>query len=429
MKPSLPPASGPRRPETGGVAVLTAIMLLVALVMAGFALDLSNARSDTTLADSAADSGALAGAQSLPDASAARADASSYATTSLNGGETGTGSTITVTTPYSMSGNPYPAARLVNVRVCWDSPTGFAAAFGFSSVNVCGSATAYKVGGTPCALCVLAPSDRTLSIAGNGVLSVTGGDVHVNSNGTPAAGVDGAASGGVTTDGVIRILGTYQQPNPGTFSPTPITGVPAIADPLTDVPAPSVAGPFRGSVSNSSSDLTIQPGIYDSISSSSTGRLTFAPGIYVIRQGLSLSKSSSAPVPSVVGDGVLLYFACASYPTPCTPGQSGAGISMSGSTTFSFSGPTSGPYTNMVIFSDRNNTASHTLLGGALNQITGTVYARSGHYYMSGNSGSLSHNGAVIVGRATTTGAASFSIAFDTDYAHPSLGRNTILVE
>lgn len=406
-------------------------MMLVSLVMAAFAIDLSNARSDRTLADSAADSGALAGAQSLPDSAAARLDARSYATSALAGGESVATPVITVTTPYTMSGNPYPAHRLVNVRVCWGSPTGFAAAFGISKVDVCGSATAYKTNGTPCGLCVLGPAGRTLSIAGNGMLRIDGADVHVNSGGTPAAGVDGSASGGVATDGTIRILGTYQQPNPGTFSPTPITGVAAIPDPLAGVPVPSVAGPYRGSVTHTGpEDLTLQPGIYDSILSDSRGVLTFSPGIYVIRTGLTLQKNAQAPVPSVVANGVLLYFGCSLYPTPClSGGQVGAGISMSGSTTFSISGMTTGPYTNLPIFFDRDNTASMTILGGTLNQINGTVYARSAHYRMAGNSGSISHNGAVIVGRVTTTGSSTFTIAFDTDYAPPVLGRTTILVE
>jgi len=410
---------------------MMAIMMLVSLVMAAFAIDLSNARSDRTLADSAADSGALAGAQSLPDPALARLDAREYATAALTGGETGTGATVTVTTPYTMSGNAYPAHRLVNVRVCWNSPTGFAAAFGIPSVNVCGVATAFKTNGTPCGLCVLGTTGRTLSIAGNGTLRVTGADVHVNSNGTPAAGVEGTATGGVTTDGVIRILGTYQQPSPGTFSPTPITGVPAIPDPLSTIPVPSVAGPYRGSVAHTGPEnLTLQPGIYDSILSESRGVLTFSPGIYVIRTGLTLQKSAQAPVPSVVGDGVLLYFGCSLYPTPClSGGQTGAGISMSGSTTFRISGMTSGPYTNLPIFFDRNNTASMTILGGVLNRIDGVVYARSAHYSMAGSSGSISHNGAVVVGRTTTTGSSNFTVAFTTDYAHPVLGRHTFLVE
>lgn len=420
-----------RRPETGGVAILMSIMMLSSLVMAAFAIDLSNARSDRTLADSAADAGALAGAQSLPDAPAARIDARSFAISSLTGGKIGTNATVNVTTPYAMNGNPYPAHRLVNVEVCWASKTGFAAGFGVSAVNVCGSATAFKSGATPCGLCILGPSGRTLSVAGNGVLRVTNADVHVNSNGNPAAGVDGNSSGGVTSTGAIRILGTYQQPNPGTFSPMPVTGVPAIPDPLADLPVPSVSGPYRGSIVHTgSSDLTLQPGIYDSILSESRGVLTFSPGVYVIRVGLTLQKSAQAPVPSVVGNGVLLYFGCALYPTPCASGgQIGAGISMAGSTTFSISGMTSGTYTNLPIFFDRNNTASMTVLGGTLNQINGTIYARSAHYYMAGNTGSISHNGAVVVGRATTTGSSRFDIAFDADYAHPILGRSTILVQ
>lgn len=333
----------PARPsEAGGVAVMTAIMLVVTLAMSAFAVDLSTARSDITLVDSAADAGALAGAQSLPDALGARTDANGYTTAALRGGQAGLGETITITTPYSMAGNPYPAARLINVRVCWNSPTRFAAALGIASIGVCGSATAYKVGDTPCGLCVLKPSGRAVTVAGNGSLSVSGADIHINSNGTPAAAVEGSSTGRVTTTGTIRIKGTYQQPAPGTFSPTPLTGIEPIPDPLADVPVPSIAGPFRGSIIHGPGDLTIQPGIYDSITSSSTGRLTFAPGVYVIRQALTLSKSSSAPIPAVTGSGVMLYFACAMYPTPCSPGQVGAALTMSGSTTFRSADPRRG---------------------------------------------------------------------------------------
>lgn len=82
-----------------------------------------------------------------------------------------------------------------------------------------------------------------------------------------------------------------------------------------------------------------------------------------------------------------------------------------------------------MIFYDRNNAAALTIVGGASNLVAGTVYAKSAHYFMAGTSGALSHNGAVIVGELTTTGSSNFSISFDTDYAHPLLGRSAILVE
>lgn len=416
--------------ERGGVAVLVALLTVVMLVSAAFAIDLSHARADRTLADSAADAGATAGAQSLPDTAAAATAATAFANSTLDGGQTGTGATVTVTTPYSMTGNPYPPSRLVHVRVCWPSRTTFAGAFGLSSINVCGDATAYKVVSTPCGLCVLKSSGLTLSSTGDGALWVNGADIHVNSNGSPAAKITNPSSGGIKTDGTIRMDGSFDQAAPGQFAPTPVTGVPPIPDPLASLGVPSVAGPNQGSASVSgSSSVTLSPGIYDSITSSSSGQITLNPGIYVIKNKISLNKAPSAGNTSLKGNGVLLYFACSSYPTPCAGGESGADMSLSGGATYDLTAMSSGALAGVAIYYDRNSTSSLSLTGSSQSFLRGAIYMKSGSLSLTGSSGAFTLASAVIVGSVTKTGSSQINLTFDDAYAPSILGRSTILVE
>ena len=52
---------------------------------------------------------------------------------------------------------------------------------------------------------------------------------------------------------------------------------------------------------------------------------TLNPGIYVITSDITLSGNDL-----ITGTGVMLYFGCSNYPTPCTVGQTGAGITATG---------------------------------------------------------------------------------------------------
>ncbi len=70
-----------------------------------------------------------------------------------------------------------------------------------------------------------------------------------------------------------------------------------------------------------------------------------------LSQFMDSRGSRAAHSAKLSGTGVTIYFACSSYPTPCTTGELGAGLSLTGNVTLDLSAPTLGGlerYCNMV---------------------------------------------------------------------------------
>src|SRR5262249_45311720 len=150
----------------------------------------------------------------------------------------------------------------------------------------------------------------------------------------------------------------------------PDPGLPSSV-PLGCLPLPAVVGPVNCTFGPSTSQ-TINPGVYNGINAK--GDLTLNPGIYVITGSFQTSSAAR-----VRGSGVTLYFACPKLTAPywqsCnTSGQSGGTLSLGGSGGFTLAAPTSGTYTGMLVFYDRNNTADVTMTGSSSYSTSGTIY-------------------------------------------------------
>lgn len=229
-------------------------------------------------------------------------------------------------------------------------------------------------------------------------ITVTGGPIIDNSTASCAAEINGTNSGITDTSGIeIAGSGTACGP-PSSYTPSPTTGNAVTPDPLANLPVPSttgLSGPQSVSVAGHQS-LTIGPGIYSSISVTANGNLTLSPGLYVITGPMTVSGNSSS---SVQGTGVVLYFTCGTgtMPAGCN-GQPGGSLSVSGQGTFSFSAPTTAncstspsvcPWTGLLIFYDRFDTAPLSISGNGNNSVTGAIYAKSSSMQVSGNGTSL----------------------------------------
>ncbi len=281
----------------------------------------------------------------------------------------------------------------------------------------------------PCVLCILdstGPSFRfdatsgslTVNNAGSGSLS---SGIYVNST-NPMAFVGDVTSGNVTAPAISVVGGSSWSSTSGVISPSPTTGVAPISDPLSAVPAPlGITSPAAGSNSCTDGTFTygasgataavdttgyscsISPGLYSSIDFNATGgSLTFKPGIYVIKNRLKLDSTSG----SFIGNGVMLYFACSSYPAPCS--GSGAGIDLSGTSgNLAISPPTSGTYQGMSIFYDRNNSAPILLNGTSGGTSSGTIYARSSLLSLNTTNGVATFSSMVVVGSAKLDGTSN----------------------
>jgi RHS repeat-associated protein len=261
------------------------------------------------------------------------------------------------------------------------------------------SATAGKPDGT-CGLCVLAPSGRSLSLTGNGSVSLGKGNVVVNSAGKPAVSLSGNGSLIAPSVGVLGTVSTGR----GTIRNL-TTGIAPIADPLAGLQAPSLPVPSQvPSVNLGGNDSrTISPGVYEEISVTGKGSLTLAAGSYVVRRRLSTKGDAD-----LTAQGVTIYLSCSYYPTPCRSGEQGASLGLAGKGLLSLSGPTAN-CSPIAIFADRNSTAPISLTGDGSQALGGVIYARSGALTLAGN-GSVVIGGFVVAGAVSATGNGNVSI-------------------
>ncbi len=237
--------------------------------------------------------------------------------------------------------------------------------------------TTTHVAGGPCAICLLG-SGLTLD-GQNGDVTITGGNVVVNSTSSTAGSLNPNGHVKITTSG-----GTIGGPGScgpswcdnftgSGYSPSPTQEDP-VTDPLANVPqcgngSPGTTNycPTNTGSNGTQNKATLSPGIYSTIS----GSHTLNPGVYIIKSGITLNGNDL-----ITGTGVMLYFACSNYPTPCSSGQTGAAITATGNGALHLSPPTAAqctassslcPYVGMMYFADRNNAATSTFRGNGTN--------------------------------------------------------------
>jgi len=206
----------------------------------------------------------------------------------------------------------------------------------------------------------------------------------------------------------------------------------AVTDPLAALPqcgsgspgvvnyCPTTAGDTANANKN---NKTLTPGIYDTMS----GSHHLNPGVYIITGGITLNGSDL-----IEGDGVMLYFACSNYPSPC-PAQGTvssvyrSGIKATGNGALRLTGITQSqcttnanlcPYVGIMSFADRNNDATQTWRGNGTNEngqasgLSGTIYAKSGEMDLRGNGYQMASQ--IIVDRFTMKGNPStVTISYD----------------
>lgn len=455
--------AGRPQDERGAVAVMVAVMLTVMLGICALVVDLGNARQQRRAAQNSADAAALAAGETLEAGNgtinwtAVVDQVKTYAR--VNDGIP-TSAWVGCTDANALSYRPdstnsnscisadrsaWPAVGSSTVgdtsnRVRVKLPrtavtTYFGRVLGIDSLTTGASATTKVVmtvqqivtvehiAGGPCALCVLGSG---LSLNGqNGDVTITGGNVVVNSTAGTAASLNPNGHVTLTTNG-----GAIGGPNaPGNFSGSGFSPAPtqlgAVDDPLAAVPqcgngAPGATNycPTTVQTNGSTKNAVLNPGIYSSIS----GSHTMNPGVYILKGDLTLNGNDL-----ITGSGVMLYFACSAYPLPCTAGQSGAGIKATGNGALRITGITQAqcnanaslcPYVGMMLFSDRNNTATMTWRGngtnenGALNSSNGTIYLKSGTFDLRGNGYTLASQ--IVTNKFTMEGNPStVTIAYD----------------
>jgi hypothetical protein len=429
--------AGGRTGERGSVAVLLALALTALLGFAALVVDVGLSWAARAEAQTAADAAALAGAARLGDGPAGVVAAvRQYLDANVPGladrpadpgwpvnGSDDDGEVVCWTPPAPP---PVPGAGCPDGSTAVQVTTppivveyAFAPVLGpaANSIRALAAATA---GGLPgpagptCGLCLLDPIHRgVLAVAGSGDVVVVGGGVTVGSGHADAAIL--SDSGHVVADR-IDVVGGVAVTGSGRFIPPPATGVPSTPDPLAALPTPDTLPappPCCFGRVTVGSDRTLAPGVYQSITVTDDATLTLSPGVYVLTAlpGLAILENAT-----VQGTGVTLYLTCNDYPTPCT--TFGAGFTLTSSARYTASAPTSGPYANLTLFSDRAN-PTPLLLATTADTPTATVYATNARLLLA-STGDLAATHPLILARLSTLSTGSVRVALTTPAPVPA---------
>jgi Putative Flp pilus-assembly TadE/G-like len=429
-----------RANQEGQVAIVVALMLTVMLGFGALVVDVGLNWAARTQLQSAADAAALAGAAELPgQPDEALAKATEYMLDNVpslasagagweSDGDLSNGDITCYVPPAAPPppGDPTHGCNVGDTAIQVLTPP-LSPAYAFASIlgRQSGEIKALAAAGAPpgpdapCVLCVLSP-DASPALAANGrvLLSMTGtAETVVNSD----AGQAAIASDQAQVTGTVRVVGGVQFTPPAGFTPPAQTGELPVADPLSNLPPPPLLSPphtspgvpTRPDVNLTSGQATLLPGIYRSIRVSGLGtRLTFSPGLYVITDEMSVSQSAFVTVSSAT-----LYFACGSYPDPCAPGSTGAGLTIANNASFVAQGmndPAS-PYHNLAVFYDRDNNQDLVMGSNGPLAVIGTIYARSARLDLHGAAGTASLNTMAVVDTVMTssTGGREFRLSYD----------------
>jgi hypothetical protein len=324
-------ARGCGRGERGVIVVLFSFLLVALLLGLAFVVDLGRVADQRRKAQNAADPAALAAAWALRNttgaapseaAEAARvAGATNLGVTMLAAGSgcvsagvcfsSPEGWTVSVETPYAPARSATAPERAVRVEACRSVPTAFAGVVGVSAIRVCGSAVASADAGELRARPgILVLGRARLEVAGgrgtkpglssHGLITVTGGGIHVNSRHRTDALVLRRPSS--TTANAINVVGGVNRSAGTTVTGLLSSGAAVLSDPLADVPEPPLPGawPAATTVAGAGVVTTLYPGTYGALTVDTGATVVLhGPGVFVfngIRIGGdgSLLRSTSA---------------------------------------------------------------------------------------------------------------------------------------
>ena len=128
---------------------------------------------------------------------------------------------------------------------------------------------------------------------------------------------------------------------------------------------------------------------------------------------------------SVRGTGITLYLTCSTYPTPCP--TFGAGFTLTSSATYTATAPTTGPYANVAVFSDRTNSTPLLLAATADTTLTGAIYAKTARLVLASH-GDLTTTTPLILARLTTLSTGSLSITLAPQATNATAAAGPVLI-
>ncbi len=372
-----------------GQAIIIIVLSLIGLIgMSALAIDGGNAFLDRRRAETAADATALTAALTRIEGGNWRAAA--LATAASNGyNNDGTTNTVELNTP-PLSGPYVGNSEYIEVIITSHLSTYFARVVGIPQITNVVKVTSQSkpavygpiLGGA--AVVSLAPTSdcdkhRSFWIEGEATLSITGGDVFVNSNNPTCALIENG-SGSIRiidNQNKIAIVGGATIQKPQLFTPyPPVTGTAPISYPPSFVMPTVGCGKNMAKVADDGH--TITPGNWND-NFPPPGVDTMESGIYCLNKDFIVSAGQR-----IIGHNVVikmehgrLYFA--------------------GNAQINLSAPTGGGnLSGLLIYQPAQNVNIMNLNGNELSDFTGTILAPGALIRINGNDSKTGFHGQII---------------------------------
>jgi hypothetical protein len=318
--------------QRGIFALWLAVMLPALIALFALLLEWAHLFTIRQQQQTATDAAVMAAAYQILRNDAAAAATAAQAAATLNGFPISTSTTLTIEQP-PLSGAYAGNSLGVRASMTHQPPRLLQAIFEDIDPIVSTQATArFKRGAC---LLALAPTDaESLSIAANANVQAPYCSAQVNSSAVGALTAGNKATASLLD---IRVVGTATISGSASVTPTPVTGAAAVADPMSAVTEPVVAGcDFNNYVVSGTRTLT--PGTYcGGLRLNANSSATLQPGAYIIVGGLLELRNNAR----MTGTGLNLFL------------MQGAQVVMNSTAILNLSAAQSGDYAGVLLFESR----------------------------------------------------------------------------
>jgi Putative Flp pilus-assembly TadE/G-like len=370
--------------RNANVAVMFGVAALPFMTAVGAAVDFSRGAATKAAMQSALDSAALNLVRNAATLASGEltSRAASLFTAAFNDPEA---SNVQVTAQYD------PATSILTLNGSADLPTALMGLVGISSMQIAALSKARDADKWPCVITLDTSSPNAFKAVGGGTVSVPNCGIHVNS--TAGNAVLQAGSGFIKAKAITVVGGASS----GNYSPTPKVGQKVVADPLNNIPEPTVPAACTYTGQTFPTAITIPGGSVYCGNTTFNASVTFGPGIHYFKD----AQVKTASTITMTSQNAMLYFSNSSWDS------SGAGK-------ISFTPMLSGDYAGIAIFGSRNDTKTATFkfAGNKDYFVGGTVYLQKGSLNLTGDT-SLSvtaKSGYVIAQQFSYEGSSTFTV-------------------
>ena len=336
----------------GNVATIFALALPVVVGGAGLGVETSYWYYSSLKLQATADAAAYAGAlEKITGSDTAAITAAATQSATDNGLGNGT---ITVHTPPTSG--PNTANKAVEVILNQNLDRVFTSIFSASKVPEQARAVALITDASKaCVLALNSSASQSALFSGSTSVKLSGCSVMSNSSASDAIKVQGSAS--LQADCLITVGGVSLNNPVTTVCKSPITQALPASDPFASLPAPAASNPCQNA-----NKSTLSPGTYCS-GLSLSGNVALSTGTYVLQGSLKINAGAVITCAAPCTNGVTIFMAGSST------------VSINGNATVTLSAPTSGTYSGVLFYGDRNGTSAKSNFNGtATSSLTGAIY-------------------------------------------------------